>query len=98
MGRFVDCDINKTIEFLCNLSTTLDADTCSLYSSLRNIIYKRSPFTVQTDGLFVYCLTEAVLHEKLSDKKIMRIIKNYLDNVNDKGYERLYKYIPQELF
>ena len=98
MGRFVDCDMNKIADFLSNLSTTLDANTYSLYSSLHDIIYNRSSTMSQIDGLFVYCLAEATSHEKLSDKKIIRIIKNYLDNVNYKGYERLYKYIPQELF
>lgn len=98
MKRFVDCDMNKTANFLIKLSTTLDADTHSLFVSLRDIIYNRSTFILQIDGLFAYCLAEAASHEKLTDKKIIRIIKNYLDNTNDKGYARLYKYIPQELF
>ena len=97
MKRLVDCDVVKTCEFLDKLQTSLDEDTYSLFVSLRNIIYGRSSCIRQTDGLFVYCLAEAATHEKLSDKKIMRIIKNYLDNVNDRGYARLYKYIPKEL-
>lgn len=98
MKRFVDCDITKTAEFLDKLQASLDEDTSSLFQSLCNIIYDWSSYIRQTDSLFVYCLAEAAAHEKLSDKKIMRIMKNYIDNVNDRGYARLYKYIPQELF
>ena len=98
MKRLVNCDITKTGEFLNELQASLDEDTYVLFVSLRNIIYDWSSYIWQTDGLFVYCLAEATMHEKLSDKKIMRIIKNYIDNVNDRGYQCLYKYIPQELF
>lgn len=97
MKRLVDCDITKTGEFLDNLQASLDIDTYGLFVSLRNIIYVWSSYIRQTDSLFIYCLAEATVHEKLSDKKIMRIIKNYIDNVNDRGYQRLYKYIPKEL-
>lgn len=97
MKRLVDCDIVKTDDFLDKLQTELDTNTYSLFVSLRNIIYDLSSNLRYTDSLFVYCLAEATVHEKLSDKKITRIIKNYIDNVNDRGYARLYKYIPQEL-
>lgn len=98
MTRFVDCDVNKTDDFLYKLQKTVDTDTYSLFESLRDMLYTWSSYIRQTDALFVYCLAEATVHEKLSDKKIIRIIKNYIDSVNDKGYARLYKYIPQELF
>ena len=98
MKRFVDCDVVKAGEFLNELQASLDTYTYNLFISLCNIIYDWSSYIRQTDSLFVYCLAEAAAHEKLSDKKIMRIMKNYIDNVNDRGYARLYKYIPQELF
>lgn len=94
MKTFFDC---KAGEFFDKLQKTLDADTYRLFDSLRDIIYEHSRYLMSTDSLFVYCLAEAAVHEKLSDKKIMRIIKNYMDNANDRGYARLYKYIPQEL-
>ena len=97
MKRFVDCDVAKTSEFLDKLQMSLDTSTYDLFQSFRDEIYSWSNYIRQTDALFIYCLAEAATHEKLSDKKIMRIIKNYIDSANDKGYERLYKYIPKEL-
>lgn len=98
MKRLIDCDITKTAEFLDKLQASLDEDTSSLFQSFCDMIIIRTWNLRDMDRLFVYCLAEAATHEKLSDKKIMRIMKNYIDNVNDRGYARLYKYIPQELF
>ena len=98
MKIFVDCDITKTAEFLDKLQMSLDEGTRRLFLSFCDMIIARSHHLRYIDSLFVYCLAQAATHEKLSDKKIIRIIKNYMDNVNDRGYQRLYKYIPQELF
>lgn len=98
MKRLIDCDITKTGKFLNELQASLDEDTSSLFQSFCDMIIIRTSNLRYIDRLFVYCLAEAATHEKLSDKKITRIIKNYIDNVNDRGYQRLYKYIPQELF